>query len=181
MKLETSICYSSSTNQYSLYTFFTWKTNPSYRLEDVLGIGLSSNFSIIPNFAYFSYSATHTSYDSHYGSSTNTSYITKSIPDSTGQGGIGFKFKLFANNGSSGGGYSYSNTYTNHQGYMYYRCNLNLNYGSPTYVNAFGSYSHQQRAWSISPSISYPWGGSISLSYASSFDQVFTTAQGTVN
>lgn len=181
MKLETDIYYTSSTNQYSLYNFFTWKTTPNYRLEDVLGIGISSNFSIIPYSSYCSYSASHYHYDTYNGSYTTTNYINKSTPDSTGQGGIGFKFDLFNDaSGSGSEGYRFEDKYTSHQGYMYFRCNLNLNYGSPTYANAFGSYNHQEKTFAISPVIKYPGGGEISLTYQSDFDQVFTTAQCTV-
>jgi hypothetical protein len=40
------------------------------------------------------------------------------------------------------------------------------------YLSASLDYEHQQDVWSISPSFSYPAGGSISISNSSDFDDV---------
>ena len=180
LHLSTTISYSSTTDQYSLYNFFTWKTNPVLCQSDILGIGVSTNFSYIPNSEYFSYHADHYHYDTTSGSYNRTEYVNKGTHESTGSGGEGFTVPLFQNVNTGGGGYQVVDTYTNHAGYMYYRANLNKSVGT-TYANAYGSYSHQSVGITGSPSYSYPSGGSISISLEWTYSKVNATSQVTVN
>lgn len=54
-------------------------------------------------------------------------------------------------------------TFANHRAYMQY--NVVVNSDAATYVSVYAEYLHQENAVSLSPSVSYPAGASISVSF----------------
>lgn len=177
LRLTTGIDYYGPDDSYELSSFFEWKTTPSYRLKDVVGIGISDNFSPITDTQFFSAQYDHYHYDVTNGPSTVTEYIDKTSPNELGQGGIGFYYNLPMDEALVGGT---RNNYSSFMGYMTFSANLNKSVGT-TYANAYGDYSHQQWAFGITPTISYPLGGAISIAKTSHYDSVLTNCQATIN
>jgi hypothetical protein len=177
LRLTTHIDYYGPDNSYELSNFYEWTTTPSFRVNDVLGIGISENFSPIPDTQFFSAQYNHYHYDVTNGPSTVTEYVDKTRQDQSGSGGMGFYYDLPSD---FAGSYGVRDNYTGFMGYMTFSCNLNENV-APTFANAYGNYSHEQTGLTLTPSLKYPLGGVLSLSWSSRYDKVFTNCQATVN
>jgi len=154
--------------RYKLSAFFDWLKEPYYRDTEVFGIGYTPNLSAIPGSEYFYYKC-----ENLLGYNSPTTLVNKYTATKRDVGGYGFSFDLIESDGMT-------TDYRNHRGYMTYEA-----YITPTvfngYVKSFANYAHQEKTFSITPTIAFPWGGALNLNYANDFTYANCDIQWYVN
>lgn len=163
IKLTTYATYKSGT-RYFFSNYAQWLTDPYYHMVDVLGIGHTTAISETPGTEYFYYK-----WDKTLSNGTKTTYTTTSTSATCcDPGGMAFKFTLTPH----GDNRTYS--ISNHRVYMsYYGYVTPTNYNG--YFNIYGNYAHNENGWVAYPSISYPYGGSISVQPTNYYDNAYNT------
>ncbi|MCR8843438.1 hypothetical protein NQ117_07060 [Paenibacillus sp. SC116] len=158
LKLETWV-YKYSNDTGSVQARFEWLNKPYYTDEDVLAIGLNSNFSPTPGSETANYKFDRWNpIDRVFNTMTVTySTATRDV------GGYGFAINL---------GDMHD---INHRGYMSYQ--FSRRQKDVLLADAFAHYAHQESTFSFSPSFSIPWGGSLAIEQQSKFDIVKAHAQ----
>lgn len=148
---------------YLLQLNFDWLTSPPHRRRDVIGLGHGTTVDQVGNSSGVTtrYYATLIEFD---GSSTTTSTHMEIPTAHIGAGGSAFSFDLYDDTYSE----MYSLTATEHRGFIQYIVTPNNSNATSSFAK--GEYLHQSVNVSISPSISYPWGGSISVTPSSKYD-----------
>ncbi|MFF2019077.1 hypothetical protein [Paenibacillus sp. NPDC058177] len=154
LKLETTVEKYSSTEG-GVSGRFEWLTSPFFRGKDALAVGLNANSSSIPGTSSAVYK-----YMFYTDSGTLVSdEVNYSKPDTDVAAGISYFMNLTKT----------SNSVYN-AGYMKYRFKPNVS--NLTVADAYSMYAHNESTLTINPSVSFPGGGSVSISPATKYDKV---------
>ncbi|WP_155991611.1 hypothetical protein [Paenibacillus sp. FSL R7-277] len=115
-----------STGTYNLKNSFRWKTFPTYKLTDVVGITINPNLTYVNNSEYGSYQTTSADF-SHVIDTYALHATKKDVP------GLGFPVDLraYSSNGAGTG---------EHSGYVAFQ--VQRNNSSALSTNAYGHYAH---------------------------------------
>lgn len=149
-------------NVFTISNACTWLTTPDERDNDVIGIGHDTNLTTKQNTSYF--------YSQCYDHSTGGGYwktSSSSSPLVQNAGGNAFKWALPDDSYNTSAPWYYDSFYA----YMSYNVVVSSNSYSGD-LSAYGDYEHQNTSYSFSPSISYPLGGSISVSSSNKYDAI---------
>ncbi len=182
LKLETSILHNSG-NSYFMSCRYEWLKDPTYNLEDVLGMGCSGADVLYNTFTFvqkYDITCNHASNTNpKYSNGTSTITVNDNTPSKYTTNGIAKKFNLPIKYDVHYGNeyprpYSYQDYTSNIRGYM--RVDLYKNNTNNTIISNIATYDHQQFALSFSPSIEFDLKGAMSLtgafSFSSTYDQV---------
>lgn len=153
--------------EYILSARYEWLISPFFTDIDVFGLGHDTNLTQLSDHdVYYVYKV-----DGMFTTGLTTSYFTDeyTVPDGINidDGGTVVKQDLSTHAVTTT---SYGTTFFNHRGFIQYRVRLN-NFNVNT-VAVYAEYLHQQHILSVSPSISYPAGGSIGVSSESKFKRM---------
>lgn len=152
MRYALHLFLDSDTNDYLLYGYFQWLMMPDDRKIDVFAISNSTQLSRTNTTPQ---TWVQTSYESTYPGHDTWTVVSNPAPQSD-IGGVGMTFDLDNDCG-------YWNI-TEVRGYILYYAKKN---SSERYASAYSLYSHQDAFFGVSPGISIPWGGSISITPSS--------------
>ena len=166
----------SAPSRYLVLSSFEWTSMPQYRGLDVFGITRDNNTVYVPNtFGNFTYHQTviRNWYSTINGPLLlNTSYTTTQNDDLANSDSsitaFAIKYNLAADYIPSSvlvGSYYQTRQHYNLQGAVWYQGDLQQPSIQPTNTNHWSTYHHQRSTtWFSSPTFSYPWGASISIS-----------------
>lgn len=154
LKLETTVEKYSSTEG-GVSSRFEWLTSPFFRGKDALALGLNANTSSIPGSSSAVYK-----YKFYTDSGTLVSdEVNYTKPDTDLAAGISYFMNLTKT----------SNSVYN-AGYMKYRFKPNVS--NLTVADAYSMYAHNESTLTINPSVSFPGGGSVTISPSTKYDKV---------
>ncbi|CAI6021770.1 hypothetical protein PAECIP112173_00278 [Paenibacillus sp. JJ-100] len=163
LRLETNMTYYNNNGQVSVR--FQWLKNANYKREDILAIGLSNNVAPLNNTASFVHKTdTYNPLNMDWREYSENNATLRYHP-----GGVTAQFNLF----------SPAMNYKDERGYLSFTVKpreggkWNLN----SFYDTLGYYRHQEKVFSVSPSVSIPIGGSLSLSQQDKFSEVDSFAQ----
>lgn len=154
-------------DEYTISARFEWLKNPWNRKEDVFALGHAQELTQLDRSVYYIYKAditttigiTRSTYTQEY--PTPTSIYVR-------DGGTVVTIKLEGDAATTNGGPSV--TASNHRGYMHYR--VKLNRPSAPITSIYAEYLHQESIFSVSPSISFPAGASVSVAPSTKFKRM---------
>ncbi|NDI34665.1 hypothetical protein [Chengkuizengella sediminis] len=169
LKLETWI-WTRTDGTGTVSSRFEWTKLPFYTDKDVFAIGIGQNMSSIRGSESANYKF---DYIDHLNDTTGTEMITNLVKKRD-VGGIAYTIDL-ADRSHSLNGDGFIVKTSNHRGYMRYDIEKQL--PSLTIADAYSSYAHQEKSISISPSVSIPSGGAISIGQKEDFDIVYGDVQ----
>ncbi|QUH30283.1 hypothetical protein [Vallitalea guaymasensis] len=153
--------------EYMLSARCEWLINPKNRKTDVFGLGhdahLTQESSYTPYYVYKADVTEHDMVTKQYEYSTETPASIAKDP-----GGTVITQDLKADYKWEATGYY--KKYKNHRQYLQYK--VTVNDSGVSDVSIYAEYLHQQSTYSISPSVSYPVGGSISVTMSSFFKRM---------
>lgn len=151
--------------KYAIGSRFEWLIEPTQRRIDVFGVGHDGSVVKNNDPVYFIYKADkkkinrQTEAISSAGTSSTQSPASM-CPDS---GGVGVGIDLYDSYSDA----NYAYYYENSRGYLQY--NILLNDSSCSYFYVYSKYMHQQKLWSVTPTISFPLSGGLSVSSSNHF------------
>jgi hypothetical protein len=156
--------YPSKDDDYMISGKFTWLTQPVHTHTDVFGIGNGVHLTSIENpEPYFVYKVDKYEYNEMTGHKKYIKTLTYEKDAKQTEGSVFAKFDL--KNKISG---SYG--YFNHKGYMKYYATINNS--NATCVSANCNYAHHYKTYHVTPTISYPWGGSLTVTPSSHYSKL---------
>lgn len=158
--------YKDANGEYILSARYEWLTDPNYRKEDVFALGHSSNLTqISESSVYYIYKYNLTN---NWGLTSETYEIENTTPTKIfiDDGGTAVTQDLADTAATSSG----SSIASNHRGFIQYRVERNST--TATSFSAFAEYLHQEAVISVSPSVSFPAGGSVSVTSADKFNRM---------
>ncbi len=159
--------YNAGGGEYILSARYEWLISPWNRKIDVFGLGHDSNLTQLDDYGYsYVYK-----YDYKVVNGNNINELTAEVNTPTGisidDGGTVVKQELKNDIVVVDGP---SETYYNHRGFLQYRARVNNS--NVNTVAVYAEYLHQEGAVQVSPSISYPASGSISVTYSTFFNRM---------
>lgn len=153
--------------EYIISARYEWLTNPIFTDEDVFGLGHDTNLTQLSDYdVYYVYKV---DYRYTMGTTVIENTDTYTTPDGINidNGGTVVKQDLstsaYLENGDG-------TSFSHHRGFLQY-C-VRVNNPNVNTVAIYAEYLHQQHVISVSPSISYPAGGSIGVTYESKFKRM---------
>lgn len=171
---------SSTPSHYQVVSSFQWTKMPSYRGTDIFGITRDSNTVYKPG-TFGNYTYNQTVKRNWYASSNGPIFLNESYTSTqknnlansdSSTAAFAIKHSLPADYipGSVLAGTFYSTTqHYNLQGAVWYQGYLKQPSIQPTNFNHWSTYQHQKSITWGSPTISYPWGASITISPTSNY------------
>ncbi|WP_342572444.1 hypothetical protein MKY85_09400 [Paenibacillus sp. FSL R5-0749] len=163
LRLETNMTYYNTNGQVSVR--FQWLKNAYYNKEDILAIGLSNNVAPLNNTASFVHKTdTYNPLNMDWREYTENNATLRYHP-----GGVTAQFNLF----------SPAMNYRDERGYLSFTVKPRESgkWTLNSFYDTLGYYRHQEKVFSISPSVSIPIGGSLSLNQQDKFSEVDSFAQ----
>ncbi len=152
-----------NSNEYILSARYEWIVEPEDRDIDVFGLGHSAQLDQTDSDVYYRYKCEIYMLTGGQKMLVDRHEVDEPTAMCIDNGGTAVSQDLY--NNSSGMGYV--SKAENHRGYIQYRAEVNST--SATRVSVFAEYLHQEAVFSVSPSVSYPLGASISVSSEEKF------------
>lgn len=162
MVLNVQAFLSSVPSVYVLSARYEWLIEPDDRKVDVFGLGFSTQLTRTQETPYYVYKADVTK---RLGAAVLEAwtYETSSGIRTSDSGGVAYSQQLYEDTYA----YQMSERATNHRGYIQYKAKVNNT--SATMASVYAEYFHQDTFFSVAPSVSYPWGASLSVTPSSKF------------
>ena len=152
-------------HKFALAARYEWLIEPSNRDIDAFGLGHDTNLTQTNEGVYYVYKSDLDVYDTncvYTGTTTYETYTPTSIANDPG--GVAVGQDLYNTDISTYGGI----VANNHRGYIQYNVIVN-NPNNITLCSVSAQYKHQQGLYTVSPSISWPAGAGLSVTYSTFF------------